>query len=293
MEPRAVLLRRVPVLAFTVLIATVPFIVENRFMLKILTFTGANVLIVIGMALLFGYAGQISLGHAGFFGLGAYTSAILVKSYGIPWIAGLVAGAAIAAAGGLLLAVPSLRLKGHYLAMATLGFGQIMHVMFVELRSVTGGPDGLSKIPPAAVGGFAFETPQLSYLLVWATTGFAALCVWNLIRSRPGRALRALHSSEAGTEASGIDVARLKILVFALSAAIAGIGGALYAHYAGFISPSVFTLHRSIIFVAMVVVGGTNSLGGPILGAVLLSLIPFIDAFIPGIPRDVAMIIQE
>ena len=285
--------RLVMTLAFIALIFIASQAVGDRVLLKILTLTGINVIIVTGLALLFGYAGQISLGHAGFYGLGAYTSAALTTILGLPWILGLVAGIIVAAAAGLLLAIPSLRLKGHYLAMATLGFGEIMFVLFTELRGVTGGPDGTYGIPSVSVGPVELGTPGADFSLVWIIAAISLLLAANLGGVRPGRALRALHGSEPGAQACGVDVSRMKIIVFTISAAMAGLAGVLYAHTVGFISPSTFSLNLSIILIAMVVVGGPGSLTGAVAGTLVLSLLPFIDAVIPGVPREVAEIIQD
>lgn len=271
----------------------VPLLTADRYQLKVLTFVGVNVIIVTGMALLFGFAGQVSLGHAAFYGIGAYGSAYVVTSLGWPWLAGVATALVLTSAGGLLLALPSLRLRGHYLAMATLGFGEIMRVVFVEASSLTGGPDGLSGIPYPSIGGLEFDTPGANYWLVW---GVAAVCLAlsaNLVRSRAGRAMRALHGSEPGALACGIDLTGVKVRVFVLSAALAGVAGALYAHVVGFISPSTFSLHVSVLIVAMAVLGGTRSLAGPVLAATVLTLIPFADAVIPGLSRSALETIQE
>jgi branched-chain amino acid transport system permease protein len=274
-------------------LAAVPFVTDDRYLLKVLTFVGLNAIVVAGLALLFGYAGQISLGHAAFFGLGAYTSAFLTTATETPWLIAVLAGTAIAAIGGLLLALPSLRLKGHYLAMATLGFNEIMSVLFVELRSITGGNDGLSGIPFPSIGSFVIDTPAGIYLLVWGVAALALLGAANLVRTRPGRAMRALHGSELGALAAGVDTTRLKVQVFAVSAALAGLAGALYAHAVGFISPTQFSLEFSILLVAMVVVGGTGSLVGPFFAAVVLTLLQYVHALIPGLSKDVAAVIQD
>ncbi len=267
--------------------------VDDRFLLKVLTFVGMNVIIVVGLALLFGYAGQISLGHAAFYGIGAYTSGVLTTAYGWPWLGAMAAGVVLASAVGLVVAVPSLRLKGHYLAMATLGVGEIVFVMFVEWRGITGGPDGLGGIPAPSLLGLEISGPRPHYWLVWGVALLALGAAALIVRSRPGRALRALHGTELGAAACGIDVQRSKIQVFVLSAALAGLAGGLYAHFVGFISPSSFSLQFSIILVAMVVLGGTGSLAGSVAGAVLLTLLPFADAVIPGLPREVASFLQD
>lgn len=279
--------------AAVALIAAVPFMTDDRYLLKVLVFVGINVIVIAGLALLFGHAGQISLGHAAFVGIGAYTSAYLTMTAGAPWLVGVAAGTLLAGAGGLLLALPSLRLKGHYLAMATLGFNEILYVLFRELRGITGGNDGLGGIPFPEVGGRAIDTPAGVYLLVWGIAFVVVLLVANIARSRPGRAMRALHGTEAGAEACGVDTVRLKVATFALSAGLAGLAGALYAHSVGFISPATFALDQSVIYVAMVVVGGTGSLSGPVVAAALLTLLPYADALIPGLSTDAVALLQE
>ncbi len=271
----------------------VPLVVRDPYVLKVLTFAGINVIVVVGLSLLFGYAGQISLGHAAFVGLGAYTSAVLTTALGWPPLVAIAAAVALAASAGALLALPVLRLRGHYLAMATLGFGEIMVIAFREAKGITGGTDGLTGIPPASIGALKVASPAANYLLVWAVAIVAYALVRNVVRLRPGRALRALHASEAGARACGIDISRAKVQVFTLSAGLAGLAGALYAHFTGFISPSSFALDLSIVLVTMVALGGMASLPGAVAGAVLLTLLPYIDAFIPGLPRDAVAVLQD
>lgn len=274
------------------LLLAVPMVLGDLYLIRILTLVGINLVMVTGLSLLFGYAGQISLGHAAFFGLGAYTSGFLTR-LGLPWSAGLAAGVLVAAAGGLLLALPSLRLKGHYLAMATLGFGEIALFFFTEAEPLTGGTDGLREIPAAALGGFAFDTPMLKYGLVWVTAVLVLFLAANIVRLRPGRALRAIHGSELGAQACGIDTVRIKTQVFVISAGLAGLAGVLYAHYIGFVSPSTFTLNLSLILVAMVALGGMGSLSGAVAGTVLLTLLPYADAIIPGLSRETVAFLQD
>lgn len=279
--------------AFAATVLVVPLLLDDRFLLKVLTFVGINVLTVVGLSLVFGYAGQVSMGHAAFLGIGAYASAFVTVRLGAPWLLGVLAAMVFAAVGGLVLALPSLRLSGHYLAMATLGFGEIMHLAFVESKPITGGVDGFTGIPFPAVGEFELRTPRALYWLVWVTVIVTLLLMYNLVRHRPGRAMRALHGSELGAKACGIDTTGLKVRVFVISAVLAGLAGSLYAHVVGFVSPSLFTLHASIILVAMTVLGGTASLAGPVLAAVLLTLLQYTDAVIPGISRETASLIQD
>jgi branched-chain amino acid transport system permease protein len=274
-------------------IAALPLLVADRYTLKVFTLVGIQAVVVIGLALLFGYAGQISLGHAAFYGIGAYVSAWLVRSAGMPWFVGPLGAVAVATLAGLVLAIPTMRLKGHYLAMATLGFGEIMAVLFVEAKAFTGGPDGMSGIPFPSFGSYVMRGAAENYWLVWAVVGVVLLLSWNLVRSRPGRALRALHASEAAARACGIDVSRSKIAVFALSAGMAGLAGSLYAHFIGFISPSSFGLQASVLFVAMVVLGGMGSLGGAVLGTALLTMLQFPDVLLPGLPRQFSALVTD
>ena len=279
--------------AFALLIALIPLFVADRFHIKILTFVGLNALVIVGLALLFGHAGQVSLGHAAFMGIGAYTCAFLTARLELPWLAGFAAAGVLSAVGGLLLALPSLRLKGHYLAMATLGFGELMNLAFVEAEPITGGANGFTGIPYPSIGSFEFKEPWALYWLVWGTVGVAAFLAANMVRLRPGRAMRSLHGSELGAQACGVDIVGVKVRAFVLSAALAGLSGALYASVVGFISPSVYTVSASVTLLAMAVIGGTESLGGPMLAAALLTLLGYLDAIVPGLSREAAATLQD
>jgi len=292
MGGRRILGIAVPIAA-ALLVAAVPLLVADRFLLKVFTFVGLNALVVVGMALLFGYAGQVSLGHAGFVGLGAYTCAYLTARLDMPWLVGFAAAGVVAAAGGLLLAAPSLRLKGHYLAMATLGFGELMTVLFVEAEPVTGGVNGFGGIPFPSIGTLELREPSSLYWLVWGVVGVAVLLAANTVSLRPGRAMRSLHGSELGAQACGVDVVGVKVRTFVLSAALAGLSGALYASVVGFISPSVFTLAASVTFLAMAIIGGSRSLAGPLVAAALLTLLEYLDSLMPGLGRDAASVLQQ
>jgi branched-chain amino acid transport system permease protein len=282
----------VPLLAL-IAVAVLPVLVSDRFLLKVFTYVGINVLVVTGLALLFGYAGQVSLGHAAFVGIGAYTCAFMTVKAHAPWPVAFVAAGAVSALGGLILALPSLRLRGHYLAMATLGFGELMSLAFAEAVPVTGGVDGFTGIPFPSIAGFAIKTPAGLYWLTWAVTACALLAAANMVSLRPGRAMRALHGSELGATACGVDVVGVKVRAFVISALLAGLAGALYASVVGFVSPSVFTVTASVAFLAMAVVGGSGSLAGPVIAAVLLTLLQYLDALIPGISREAAQAVQS
>lgn len=274
-------------------VLAVPLFGPDRYVLKVLTFVGVNTLIVLGLALLFGYAGQVSLGHAAFFGIGAYASAYLTSALDLPWPIALAAAVIVTASAGWAVALPGLRLKGHYLAMATLGFNEIMSVAFVEARHITGGNDGLGGIPFPSLGAYELRTPVALYLLVWSVTLLAFVGVADIVKSRPGRAMRALHCTEPGALACGIDVSRVKVRAFTLSAALAGLAGSLYAHAVGFISPTTFGLDLSILLVAAVVLGGRESLVGPIVAMAALTLLQYAGALVPGLSRQAAEAVQS
>jgi branched-chain amino acid transport system permease protein len=177
--------------------------------------------------------------------------------------------------------------------MATLGFGLLMTLAFVEAEPITGGVDGFGGIPFPALGSIELRQASSLYWLVWTIVGIALVAAFNVTSMRPGRAMRALHGSELGAQACGVDIVGVKVRTFVVSALLAGLAGALYASVVGFVSPSIFTLTASIAFLAMAVLGGTGSLAGPLAAAVLLTLIQYLDALIPGIPRDTAQTLQS
>jgi branched-chain amino acid transport system permease protein len=239
----------------------------------IMVFAGIYCLITIGLSILMGYAGQISLGHAAFFGIGAYTSGILTTRMGLnPWLA-LIAGALVAALVAVVVGAPSLKLKGHYLAMATLAFGIIVNIVFREQVELTGGPDGMVNIPRMQLFGLMIDSTQKFYYLVWAVVSGAFLFTVNLLQSPAGRALRAIHTSEPAAGAMGINIARTKIIVFVYSAALASLAGSLYAHYMNFINPSSFDLFFSIKLIIMITLGGMQTLWGAVIGSILIAFL--------------------
>ncbi|MDY6838622.1 MAG: branched-chain amino acid ABC transporter permease [Thermodesulfobacteriota bacterium] len=239
--------------------------------LDIMVFVGIFSLVNIGLSLLMGYAGQVSLGQAAFFGLGAYVSGVLTTNFGwSPWAA-LPAGMVLTGLVALAVGVPSLKLKGHYLAMATLGFGVIVFVVFNEEVALTGGPSGLADIPGISLGGWQIDTTVKYYYFVWAIVLAVLLVSLNIIHSRVGRALRSIHGSEKAANAMGVPTSLYKTRIFVLSAVYASLAGSLYTHYMTFLSPGSFDLFWSIKFLMMVVIGGMGSIWGAMLGTCLLS----------------------
>ena len=261
-------------LILTVCLVIFPFIVTNTYYISTMVFVGINGIIAIGLSLLMGYAGQISIGHAAFFGLGAYTSAVLTAKLGFhPWGAFFM-GILLSSCVALIIGIPSLKLKGHYLAMATLGFGEITYIAFNELTDITGGPSGIGGIPKISLAGYTMNTDIKYYFFVWAFLLLILTLSLNLIHSRIGRALRSIHDSEVAANAMGINTSKLKIQVFMISAVFGSVAGSLYTHYVTFVSPSSFGLFFSILLVMMVVIGGMHSVWGALIGATLLTILP-------------------
>jgi branched-chain amino acid transport system permease protein len=268
-------------LGFTFLACLAPLLLTNEYYVTVLIFMGINVILVIGLNLLMGYTGQISLGHAAFFALGAYGSGILNTRAGWdPWLS-MPASMVLTGVLAYLIGKPILKLKGNYLAMATLGFGLIVEHMLVEWGDLTGGPSGLSGVERLSVGSLHLYTPGIRYYyLVLAAVFVCIVFAHNLVDSRTGRALRAIHGSEIAANTLGVDASRLKLHVFVLSAVIAAMGGALYVHYLGFIAPASCGFKYSIQLVTMVVVGGMATIWGSVLGAAVLTLLPQVLTFL-------------
>lgn len=261
------------VLLLAAIVAILPFLAPNRFYLDMAMKSWLNAALCIGLNLLVGYAGQISLGHAGFFALGAYASAILTQRYGVPGLVAMLLGAVGTGLLAFAVARPILKLRGHYLAMATLGLGFIIAIVLTRELWLTGGPDGV-QVPALFVGSWRVVGLETWY---WIAGGAMVLTAWlalNLIDSGVGRALRALHGSEVAAETLGIDTTRYKVMVFVLSAVVAALVGSLFAHAERFVTPQEAGFLRSIEFVTMVVLGGMASTFGAVVGAVILTVLP-------------------
>lgn len=261
-------------LIFALVLLTIPFLLRESYLLNVLVFIGIHTMLAVALNLLLGYAGQISLGHAAFFGIGAYMSGILTTRFALdPWLV-IILAALSAAAIAFIIGFPILKLKGHYLAMATLGFGIIFYIIFNETVGWTGGPSGLSGIPNLQIGAILFDNDICNYYLVWIITISVMLLSINLSQSRIGRALRAVHDSEVAARVMGINAWVLKVQIFTVSAFISAIAGSLYAHTMTFVSPTSFGFNFSVELVTMVVVGGLGSIYGSFLGAAILTVLP-------------------
>ncbi len=261
------------VLLVAAIVVALPHLVPTTFYLRIGALVFIFGLAVLGLNLLMGFAGQVSLGHAGFFGIGAYAVAVLPTHFAVPsWMA-LIAGAIVA--GGLAFVVgrPILKLKGHYLAVATLGMGILIAMVFTNEARFTGGPDGM-PVPRLVLFGWTARGSVTWYWISGVTLVLAALLAVNLIDSPTGRALRAIHDSEVASRVLGVDVARYKLIAFVLSAVYAAIAGAYLALFDGLVTPGTAGFIRSIEFVVMAVLGGLGSILGSIVGAAFLTILP-------------------
>jgi len=239
----------------------------------VMVFAGIFTLVSIGLSLLMGYAGQISLAQAAFFGIGAYTSGILTAKFGLDPLLAMPAGMILCGLVAWIIGMPALRLRGHYLAMATLGFGVIVNIVLGEEVNWTGGPSGMSDIPALRIAGYKITSDIAWYYLVWGIVFCVLIFCLHVIHSRVGRALRAIHEEEKAAECMGVPTARYKVRVFILGAVFAAIAGSLYAHYVTCINPSSFNLMWSIRFMLMVMVGGMQSIWGALVGTVLMTFI--------------------
>jgi branched-chain amino acid transport system permease protein len=260
-------------------VGLIPLLTQNTYYFTLLNLIGIHAILVVGLNLLMGYAGQISLGHGAFFGLGAYSSGILTATYHLnPWLA-LLIGLIVTGMVALAVGLPALKLHGYYLAMATLGFGIICFILFQEWAGLTGGPSGLMGIPSLSLAGTALDTPRSGFLLIWLVLILLLILSLNIVDSRLGRALRAIHDSEVAAQSLGVDAQHLKLVIFIVSALFASLAGSLLAHTVNFIAPSSFGFMFSIKLVTMVVIGGMASIWGSLLGAAVLTILPELLAF--------------
>ncbi len=250
-----------------------PIIWPSPHLHYVMILAGINAILALGLSLFLGYTGQISLGHAAFFGTGAYTAAILTTRYGFPPLVAFWASAGAAAVLAYLIGRPILKLKGYFLALATLGFGEIFLVVVREAQGLTGGVIGIFGVPWFSVAGFSFDTYLKQYYLVWGVLMGLLLFSKNLIRSKMGRAFLAVAASEDAASTVGIKVAHIKLGAFVLGAAFAGFAGNLFACVMSTANPEAFGLALSVLVIMMVILGGMGNLYGPIAGAIFLTWI--------------------
>ncbi len=262
------------VLGLSLVLLVWPLFESNPYKLGLSNLIAIYVMVVLGLNLFIGYAGQISLGHAGFFAIGAYGTAIGTTTLAWPaWPVMLFVAFAVAVI-ALAVGLPALKLSGHYLAMATLGFNIVIYTILVQWDAVTGGPSGFAGIPYLTIGGLVFDNEIRVHYLVWTFAMMALLLSLNLVRSGTGRGLAALAEDETAAATLGVDIRSAKVKVFILSAVLASLAGSLFAHCYAFVSPDSFSIFVSVDFVIMVVVGGMGSIWGTLFGTALITLLP-------------------
>ncbi|MDR3590629.1 MAG: branched-chain amino acid ABC transporter permease [Negativicutes bacterium] len=260
--------------AVVVLAAVLPPFINNDYILRVLTIAGVFTILTLSLNLVTGYTGQFCLGWAAFYGIGAYTSALLAMKLGFSFWLALPLGGVMAAAFGILLGIPTLRLKDIYLAITTLGFGEIIRLIMLNWTDLTRGSMGLPGIPSPRLFGYEFSSNLPYYYLILVLVLITVFTMHRLIDSRLGRALIAIREDDLAAKTAGIDITAYKVMAFAIGAFFAGIAGSFYAHYTSFIDPHTFSFMESISILAMVVLGGMGSITGSIIGALILSIIP-------------------
>ena len=266
------LLRQTPAALAALVVAYA--IWDGGYIVTVVGFGLIYTVFVAGLNIFMGYAGQTSFGQNAFAAIGAYASAVLSATYNWPPVAGVAVGLAVAVAVAAIVGYPTLRLKGHYLAMATLAIGLIVYEVAVQWQSVTNGYMGISGIPPLGIGSYELDSDRSQLIFLAIVAGLALWSGWLLRNSRFGRALVALSGSEDAARALGINVARYKLAAFVISAIYASIAGSLFVHVVGFISPEIVGMNMVIAAFTMLYVGGIGTTFGPLIGAVVISLLP-------------------
>lgn len=261
-------------LLLIILLFTLPILFKSsRYFLLLACIIGIYIIVVSGLDILVGYSGQVSLGHAAFYAIGAYASVILNVRLGINVWFSIILGGIIAVIMAVCIAIPSVKLVHHFLAMLTIAFGEVINAIIVNWRGVTGGHTGLINIPPPKIGSLIFDDNFSYFYIVYIFVIIFLISKQRIIHSRTGRALKAIRESEIAADGLGINLRRYKVLAFSISAFYAGFAGGLYAYLVNFISPQTFTLDQSIIFLTMLLFGGSSSLMGPIIGSIVVTLI--------------------
>jgi branched-chain amino acid transport system permease protein len=256
----------------------IPLVVSDNGIMSSLVIAAILFMALMGLDILMGYAGQVSLGQAGFMAIGGYTSGYLSINYEIAPVLSILAGIGVSLVCAAVLSVVTLRLRGLYLALATLAFGLLIDSCAIGFLDITGGPSGLVGIPSFAIGGLTFATPRAMYYLVLALDVIILLGLAGTMRSSFGRALKAIRSDQMAAAALGINTVRTKLLAFMISVTLASLAGSLYAFFFNFLSPEMVGTSRSLELVAMLIIGGESTIFGGLFGALLLTLLPVIFA---------------
>lgn len=251
-----------------------PLMGFSQYVYRIAVVSVLYAILAMSLNLIAGVAGQISLGHIAFYGIGAYTSALLCVNFGVSVWVGILAAFVVSMLFGLLIAIPTLKLSGGYLAILTMSFAEIIRLILLNWTSVTRGPMGILNIPKPSLFGYTIKSSGAFLYLVLAVAIIVYIGLHNLIHSRFGRNLQALRDDEISSESMGINVYRYKVIAFVISTGVAGVAGALFASYMEFIDPSSFISDESTVILSMVVLGGMGNMNGSIIAAALLTILP-------------------
>lgn len=263
------------------------------YIVNLLVLMSINAILAVTLNFILGYAGIFSIAHALFFGVGAYGATFAAMHFGSDFVSATAFGMLVAALISLALALPALRVRGEYFVAASLGLQMLAITVFTEWKPVTGGIGGLTNIPPARILGFTLMRPEHFLMLSLACLVAIILVIRALVRSSFGRSLKAIRDDETAASAFGKNVAVIKTIAMVLSSALAAIAGSLYAFYLSFINVESFTLETSIQLMAMVIIGGTATLFGPVIGAILILLLPAALSYIPHLPATEIGSIQQ
>jgi branched-chain amino acid transport system permease protein len=259
-------------LTVVLLVLLPPLTGQNYYFLHVSIMVGIFFILAQGLNILFGYTGQISIGHAAFYAIGAYASAILAGTLSFPFWVALLFAVLITGFIGFLLGLTCLRLRGEYLALTTVAFGEIVQIVLTQWEGLSGGPEGLLDIPYAQIGPFSFNTPVRFYYLTLVFGLFILILTRNLTSSKLGRTFRSIRDDPLAADVLGVNPTRGKLIAFVLSAVYTAIAGSLYAHYTQALLPDYFNLQLSVLIFMMVMLGGAGSLYGPVVGALLLTI---------------------
>jgi branched-chain amino acid transport system permease protein len=273
-------LANLPSLAIVAIMALLPLVIGNQYYIQVLIFIGIYIILTLSLNLLNGYVGLLSIGHAAFYGIGAYASAKLVMEAELPFPLAMLGAGAVAGVFGYLIAKPTLRLSGIYMTMATLGFNMIFFLVLQNWMSFTNGPLGIMDIPSPNIFGYAIESRVQYYYLIFFLVLLTIVSMQRLMTCRFGRALVSIRENELAAEAMGVNTTKYKIQAFVLAAFYAGIAGSYYAHFVTFVSPDSFYIYESFILLAMLAFGGQGNLIGPVFGAAVLTIIPEVFRFL-------------
>jgi len=280
-------------ISLLVILFAAPLYLSN-YWLGVANLIGITIIAAIGLNIMIGYCGQLSIGHAGFIAVGAYTAAVLTNRLGFPFLAALLCSGFSAGLIGLIFGIPSVKVKGFYLAITTIA-AQFIIIWIINHWSVTGGFVGIS-VPYASIGGFEFRTESSQFYLIMAVTGICVFIAKSLARGRVGRAFIAIRDNDLAAEVMGINIRYYKLLAFFIGCFLAGIAGSLFAHWVGFMNAENFTLADSILYIGMVIIGGLGTTLGPILGVIFIRLLqqgimfisPVLENAFPALPAGFA-----